>query len=92
MKTKIQTPFGYLCLSEEQMSENTATAYDKISKHRDIDIIQIISDDSKKLYRTVNPFGVGYTDCFDCILTSHHSRIKLTAGKPEHKIDFIEIS
>ena len=92
MKTKIKTQIGYLCLPDERMAENAATAYNKISKHRDINIIQLTSDDAKKAYRTENPFGVGYTDCFDCVLTSHLSRMKLSAGKIEHEIDFLEIS
>ena len=92
MKTKIKTPLGYLCLPDERMVENAATAYNKISKHRDINIIQITSDDAKKDYRTVNPFGVGYTNCFDCFLASQISVMKLNSGKIERKIDFIEIS
>ena len=92
MKTKIKTIFGYLCLPNEQIAENAATAYNKTSKHRDINIIQITSDDAKKAYRTANPYGVGYTDCFDCVLASHLARMKLSAGKIEHEIDFLEIS
>ena len=92
MKTKIKTPFGYLCLPDERMAENAATTYNKISKPRDINIITITSDDAKKAYHTINPFGVGYTNCFDCFLASQISVMKLTAGKPERKIDFIEIS
>ena len=92
MKTKIKTPLGYLCLPDERMVENAATAYNKISKHRDINILQITSDDAKKAYRTANPYGVGYSDCFDCILASHRSRMKLNSGKIERKIDFFEIS
>ena len=92
MKTKIKTQIGYLCLPDERMAENAATAYNKISKPRDINIITITSDDAKKAYHTINPFGVGYTNCFDCFLASQISVMKLTAGKPERKIDFIEIS
>ena len=92
MKTKIKTPLGYLCLPDERMVENVDTAYNKISKHRDIDILQITSGDAKKAYCTANPYGVGYTDCFDCVLTSHLARMKLSAGKIEHEIDFLEIS
>ena len=92
MKTKIKTPLGYLCLPDERMVENVDTAYNKISKHRNINIIQITSDDAKKAYRTANPFGIGYSDHYDHILASQISVMKLTAGKPERKLDFIEIS
>ena len=89
---KIKTTIGYLCLPDESTAKTAATPFNKTTTHKEINIINITSDDAKKAYRTANPYGVGYTDCFDCILTSHHSRMKLTAGKPERKIDFIEIS
>lgn len=92
MKTKIKTRIGYLCLPDERMAENAATAYNKISKQRDIDIIQITSNDAKKDYRTVNPFGIGYTNCFEYFLDSQISVMKLNSGKIERKIDFLEIS
>jgi hypothetical protein len=92
MKTKIKTPLGYLCLPDERMVENAATAYNKISKHRDIDILQITSDDAKKAYRISNPYGVGYTDHYDRVLASKKAIQKLNAGKPTRKINFIEIS
>jgi hypothetical protein len=74
------------------MVENAATAYNKISKHRDIDILQITSDDAKKAYRISNPYGVGYTDHYDRVLASKKAIQKLNAGKPTRKINFIEIS
>ena len=89
---KIKTTIGYLCLPDESTAKTAATPFNKTTTHKEINIINITSDDAKKAYRTANPYGVGYTDCFDCILTSHHSRMKLTAGKPERKIDSIEIS
>ena len=89
---KIKTTIGYLCLPDESTAKTAATPFNKTTTHKEINIINITSDDAKKAYRTAPPYGVGYTDCFDCILTSHHSRMKLTAGKPERKIDFIEIS
>ena len=92
MKIKIQTPSGYLYLPDKCMAENIAVVYDKIPKRKNIDMIVITSDDAKKAYRTANPFGIGYTDCFDCVLASHRSRMKLNAEKPERKIDFLEIS
>ena len=92
MKTKIKTPFGYLCLPDEGTVENTTTPFNETNCHKNIDIITITSDEAKKAYHTINPFGVGYTNCFDCFLASQISVMKLTAGKPERKIDFIEIS
>ena len=89
---KVKTTIGYLYLPDERTAENTTSLFNKMTSRKEINMIVITSDDSKRLYRTVNPYGVGYTDCFDCILTSHHSRMKLTAGKPERKINFIEIS
>ena len=92
MKTKIKTIFGYLCLPEEKPNETISVPYNETNCHENIDIITITSDEAKKAYHTINPFGVGYTNCFDCFLTSQISVMKLTAGKPERKIDFIEIS
>ena len=89
---KIKTPFGYLCLPNERMIENTATAYDEIPKHKNIDIINITSDNAKKLYRTENPYGIGYTDHYDRVLASKRSVMKLNASKPTRKIDFFETS
>ena len=92
MKTKIKTIFGYLCLPEEKPNETISVPYNETNCHKNIDIITITSDDAKKAYRTVTPYGVGYTDYFECFLASQISAMKLTAGKPERKIDFIEIS
>ena len=89
---KIKTNIGYMYLPEERTNNTISAPFNERNKYKEINMIVITSDDSKRLYRTANPYGVGYTDCFDCILTSHHSRMKLTAGKPDHKIDFIEIS
>ena len=89
---KIKTNIGYMYLPEERTNNTISAPFNERNKYKEINTIVITSADSKRLYRTANPYGVGYTDCFDCILTSHHSRIKLTAGKPERKIDFIEIS
>ena len=92
MKTKIKTIFGYLCLPEEKPNETISISYNETNCHKNINIINITSDDAKKAYRTANPFGIGYTDHYDRILASQRSVMKLTAGKPERKIDFIKIS
>ena len=90
--TKIKTPFGYLCLPDERMIENTNTSYNETNSQKEIDMVVITSDDAKKLYRTENPFGVGYTDHYDRVLASKRAVMKLTASKPTRKINFIEIS
>ena len=89
---KIKTPFGYLCLPNKRMIESTATAYDEIPEHKNIDIINITSDNAKKTYRTESPYSIGYTNYYNCVLTSKISVMKLTAGNPTRKIDFLEIS
>ena len=89
---KIKTTIGYLCLPDESTAKTAATPFNKTTTHKEINIINITSDDAKKAYCTANPFGIGYTDHYDRILASQRSVMKLTAGKPERKIDFIEIS
>ena len=92
MTTKIQTPTGYLCLPDERMSENAASLYKDMYHERDIPIITIISDDAKKTYRTESPYGIGYTNYYNCVLASKISVMKLTGGNPTRKIDFLEVS
>ena len=89
---KIKTNIGYLYLPEERTNDTISAPFNEMNKHKEINMIVITSADSKRLYRTATPYGVGYTDCFDCIIASHRSRMKLTVGKSERKIDFIEIS
>lgn len=92
MKTKIKTTLGYLCLPDESTAENATTPYKETTSHKDINMIVITSDNTKKLYRTENPFGVGYTDHYDRVLASKKAIQKLNAGKPTRKINFIKIS
>ena len=89
---KIKTTIGYLYLPDERTAENTTSLFNKMTSRKEINMIVITSADSKRLYRTATPYGVGYTDCFDCIIASHRSRMNLTVGKSERKIDFLEIS
>ena len=89
---KIKTPFGCRCLPDERTIDNDTVSYNKTNPQKNIDIIEITSDDAKKLYRTVSPFGVGYTDHYDRVPASQKSVQKLNAEKPERKIDFLEIS
>ena len=88
---KIKTTIGYLCLPDESTVKTATVPFNKTNSPKEINMIIITSADSKRLYRTANPYGIGYTDCFDCVLASHHARMKLTANKPTRKIDFIEI-
>lgn len=92
MKTKIKTPIGYLCLPDERMAENATALYNDIYQERNFPIITIISDDAKKTYRTESPYGIGYTNYYNCVLASKISVMKLTGGNPTRKIDFLEIS
>ena len=62
MKTKIKTPFGYLCLPDESTVENATTTFNETNSHKEINMIDITSDDAKKAYQISNPYGVGYTD------------------------------
>ena len=89
---KIKTTIGYLYLPDERTAENTTSLFNKMTSRKEINMIVITSDDAKKAYRTVNPYGVGYTDYFECFLASQISTIKLNAGKPDRKIVFLEIS
>ena len=89
---KIKTPFGCRCLPDEHTIDNDTVSYNKTNPQKNIDIIEITSDDAKKAYRTANPFGIGYTDHYDRILASQRSVMKLTAEKPKRKIVFLEIS
>ena len=89
---KIKTSIGYMYLPNESTVENTTALFNKMTSRKEINIINITSDDAKKAYRTINPYGVGYTDCFDCFLASQISTMKLNAGKLDRKIDFLEIS
>ena len=92
MTTKIKTSFGYRCLPDEHMIDNDTAAYNETNLQKNIDIIEIISDDAEKTYRTENPFGVGYTNNYNRVLASQNEIMKLTGGKPARKIDFLEIS
>lgn len=92
MKTKIKTPFGYLCLPDESTVENATTTFNETNSHKEINMINITSDDAKKAYRISNPYGVGYSDHYDRVLASKKAIQKLNAGKPTRKINFIEIS
>ena len=92
MKTKIKTPFGYLCLPEEKPNETISVPYNETNSHKEINMIDITSDDAKKAYRISNPYGVGYTDHYDRVLASKKAVQKLNANKPKRKIDFFEIS
>ena len=49
MKTKIKTPFGYLCLPDESTVENATTTFNETNSHREINMIDITSDDAKRL-------------------------------------------
>jgi hypothetical protein len=89
---KIKTTIGYLCLPDESTVKTATVPFNKTNSPKEINMIIITSADSKRLYRTATPYGVGYTDCFDCIIASHRSRMNLTVGKSERKIDFLEIS
>ena len=89
---KIKTTIGYLCLPDESTAKTAATPFNEMNSHKNIDIIEITSDDAKKLYRTVSPFGVGYTDHYEQVLISKKAVQKLNAGKTTRKINFIEIS
>ena len=89
---KIKTNIGYMYLPNESTAKTATVPFNKMNSHKNIDIIDITSDDAKKLYRTVNPYGIGYTDHYDRVLASKRAVQKLTAGKPARKIDFLEIS
>ena len=92
MTTKIKTPFGFRYLPDTSMIDNDTASYNKTNSQQNIDIIEIISDDVKKTYRTENPFGVGYTDHYNRVLVSQNTVMKLTAGNPHREIDFLEFS
>ena len=92
MTTKIKTPFGYRCLPDASIIDNDTASYNEKNLQKNIDIIEIISDDAKKTYRTGNPFGVGYTDHYNRVLVSQNTVMKLTAGNPHREIDFLENS
>ena len=89
---KIQTPFGYLCLPDKRMAENASTFCKETNQKKNIDTITVMSDDAKKTYRTVNPFGVGYTDHYDHVLSAQKAVTKLYGGNSTRKIDFLEVS
>ena len=89
---KIKTPFGCLCVPDEHMIDNDTALYNKTNAQKDINIIAAMSDDAKKTYRTTNPFGIGYTNHYNRVLSSQNAVMKLTAGKPERELDFLKIS
>ena len=88
---KIKTNIGYMYLPNESTVKTATVPFNETNNHKNIDIIDITSADSKRLYRTANPYGIGYTDHYDRVLASKKAVQKLTAGKPTRKIDFIEI-
>ena len=89
---KIKTPFGYRCLPNASIIDNDIASYNKTNSQKNIDIIEIISDDVKKTYRTANPYGIGYTNHYSRVLSSKNEIMKLTGGKTNREIDFLEIS
>ena len=89
---KIKTSFGYRCLSYEHMIDNDTASYNKTNFQKDINIITVMSDDTKKTYRTTNPFGIGYTDHYSHVLISKKAVTKLYGGNSTRKIDFLEVS
>jgi hypothetical protein len=92
MTTKIKTPFGFRYLPDTSTIDNDTASYNKTNSQKNIDIIEIISDDVKKAYRTANPYGIGYTNHYSRVLSSKNEIMKLTGGKPNREIDFLEIS
>ena len=89
--TKIKTPFSYLCIEDDITAEYAKTAISHMFCEQDLNEIIVSSSKEKMLYRTNNPFGVGYTDHVDRVLASQKSVMKLNAGMPNRKIDFLEI-
>lgn len=89
---KIKTPFGYRCLPNASIIDNDIASYNKTNSQKNIDIIEIISDNEKKTYRTANPFGIGYTDHYSHVLISKKAITKLYGGNSTRKIDFLEVS
>jgi hypothetical protein len=74
------------------MIDNDTASYNKTNFQKDINVIPIMSDDARKLYRTANPFGIGYTDHYSHVLISKKAVTKLYGGNSKRKIDFLEVS
>ena len=91
MNTKITTPFGYLCLKDERMEENAKAFFVGMNKEKDIEEIILKENDEKKNYRTSSPYGCGYTNRYERVLSTRNEVMKLYGGNPEREIFFVEV-
>ena len=44
---KIETPFGYLCLPDERMTENAKTMYNSMRETKDLHVITVKTGTAK---------------------------------------------
>lgn len=92
MMTKIRTPMGCICFEDERMAENAKTIFAGVNKEKEINEIVLKEDDAKKNYNTASPYGCGYTNRYEKVLSTKNEVMKLYAGRLERDIAFIEIS
>ena len=71
---KLETPFGYLCLPDERMSENAKTMYNSMRETKDLHVITV-KPESRYVVET--PFGRAYTNRYDVVLNIERSAIRL---------------
>ena len=90
MKTRIKTPIGYLNLPDERMAENAKAIYSGMYQEKDIEEIVITTPETRMNYNTSSPFGCGYTNNYERVLSSRTAVIKMCCGKVERDITFVE--
>ena len=90
--TKIKTPFGYLYINDDRITDNAKTAVSHMFSQQELNEIIISSPKEQNLYRTDNPFGCGYTNNYERAIATHIAMIKMSHGIPVREIEFIEVS
>jgi hypothetical protein len=75
---KIETPFGYLCLPDERMTENAKTLYNSMRERKDLDVVTIHPQDT---YTIKTPFGHAHTDRYESVLNIERATRKLRYQK-----------
>lgn len=91
MKTKFETPMGYMCLKDERMEENVKSMFTGMYQEKEIEEVVIKTPETKKNYNTSSPFGRGYTNNYERVLATRNAVMKMFCGKVEKEIVFAQV-
>lgn len=88
MKAKVNTLYGFMCLTDDRMVANAKATHNKFINFNDIEARNIMNTKVKSYNKVVTPFGVAFVRSYR---NAFEMKCKYDRDNPKKDIDFVTV-